>query len=261
MKVRTCAECPWFACEDLLARIPGKDFCKKIETRINAKIPKKDYLSFIKPYEGIEHLRKIRKSMRKDKIVKKQKVLPLKAKVVAFPVTFRISRSKMLAFEKLYEILTYIITSPAKTYARQIVMKRRKPHLFSLLWAFGLYGKFEKGKHPHLIIDSKTHGSRPQISYFVRKRDNTLYSTFVHCFRIMKSFGAKGEFVRVNKKDWVLKLSFNKKAGGGSTLKALKLYIRTLAKKYGEPKYRGSSQLKGKAYSYFTKADMRILSR
>jgi len=67
--------------------------------------------------------------------------------------------------------------------------------------------------------------------------------------------------LRLSKKNWLLKLSFNKKAGGVAALRVLKHYATKLAKKYGEPVYAGSSRLKGKAYVLFSKADMRALMK
>jgi hypothetical protein len=44
-------------------------------------------------------------------------------------------------------------------------------------------------------------------------------------------------------------------------LKALKRYVITLVKKYGKPKYAGNSRYKGKAFTLFIRADMRILKK
>ena len=40
---------------------------------------------------------------------------------------------------------------------------------------------------------------------------------------------------------------------------SLKTYVSVLVKKYGEPVYTGSYNLKGKAFKLFTRADMRDL--
>ena len=75
----------------------------------------------------------------------------------------------------------------------------------------------------------------------------------------MKKFGVTGKFIPVKENEWLLKLSFNKKAGGKAALKTLKQYILSLVKKYGEPEYAGNSRLKGKAFTLFAVADMRLM--
>lgn len=259
MNIKTCAYCPWFPCEDLLARIPGKDLRKVVESRIGRPLSQEDYHTFIKPYEGIKHLHEIRATLGKQDIVEKREVKPLKARIASFPVRFGISRPRRAAFEKLYTFMKGVITGNTKTYARQIITKRRKSHMLSLLWVFGRYGRLMRGKRAELVIDSVIDGSRPEVGCFVRKRDNQLFDVFVQSFRIMKGFGAKGEFVSRKPHGWQLKLSFDMKAGGASTLQALRRYATKLVEKYGEPKYAGSSQLKGKAYSLFAKTDMSVL--
>ena len=260
MNIKTCAPCPWFPCEDLVARIPGKDIRKRVESRIGKPVSEKDYHALIEPYEGIKHLHEMRTALGKDDIVDKPLINPLKTRIASFPNKLRVLKSERAAFEKLYEFMTEIITGHAKTHARQILMKRRKPHMLGLLWAFGRYGWLKKGKRAQLVIDSGGEGSKPQLGYFVRKRDNQLYDMYVQSFRIIKVFGARGEFVAKKPHTWQLKLSFDMKAGGVSTLGALKRYVTELIAKYGEAKYAGSSQLKGKAYSFFAKADMNVLS-
>ena len=260
MNIKTCAQCPWFPCEDLLARIPGKDLRKQVESRIGRPLSQEEYDTFIKPYEGIKHLHEIRATLGKHSIVEKQEMKPLKANIAPFPTTFGVLKPRRVAFRRLHEFMTQMITGRTKTYARQTIMRRRKAHMLGLLWAFGRYGRLVKGTPTQLVIDSVDAGSKPQLSYFVRKRDNQLYELYMQCFRIMKEFGAKGAFVSINRHGWQLKLSFYMKAGGASTLQALKRYATGLAEKYGDPKYAGDSQLKGKAYSLFAKADMSVLS-
>ena len=152
-----------------------------------------------------------------------------------------------------------LITAHDNTYAGQIRMKARKNHLLVLLWAFGLYGKLQNGKHTRLVIDSTIQGRRPQVDFFVRKRDNRLHYVFSQSFAIMKKFGVTGKFIPMKDSEWILQLSFNKKAGGRKSLVALKQFTSALVKKYGEPKYAGKSKLKGEAFALFSIADMRII--
>lgn len=261
MDIDTCAKCSLFPCTDLKARIPDKDFRKHVEHRLGEKTDTRDYEAFIRPYEGIENLRKINNKLRKKDITACPKVLPLKTRNVAFPEKFKANKMRKAAFKQLHDFMLKLLTARSKTYARQIRMISRKPHLLGLLWAFGLYGELRNGTRAQLVLDSVIQRRRPQIRYFVRKRDNRLFEVYVQSFNIMKNFGVIGKFIPLKEHKWLLKLSFNKKAGGKAVLKALKEYTSILTKTYGEPEYAGNSRLKGKAYNMFKVADMRILSK
>ncbi|UCD92454.1 MAG: hypothetical protein JSV43_00535 [Methanobacteriota archaeon] len=182
---------------------------------------------------------------------------PLRARIVDFPEDLPFSKTEADAFKKVHGLLSKIISPSAETYAKQLSLKRRRPHTMGLLWIMGLYGKSKK-ERAELVLDSKSQGVRAEYGWLVRKRDNTLYQTIAQCFGILKGHGVRGEFLP-SKKDWKIRLTFNKKAGGKATLKALKNYAKKLVDKHGEPTYKGSSRFKGKAYSLFAKADMRIL--
>ena len=58
----------------------------------------------------------------------------------------------------------------------------------------------------------------------------------------------RGKRVRDEDVPWLMKMSFDKSAGGTSTLKALKSYIVKLDYEYGKT-----------AFRYFSKANMRVL--
>lgn len=258
MDIKTCAQCPLFPCIELKNRIPDKDFRKHVESRLDKKIPDKDYRAFIKPYEGIENIRRIRRVLKKTDIVERPKILPLKARFVDFPQKLKMGKSKK-AYKQLHEFLVNLITARSNTYAGQIRMKARRLHLMGILWAFGFYGEFKNGRRAQLVLDSRNHRRRKQVGYFVRKRDNRLFDVFSQALSIMKKFGVTGKFIPVKDNDWLLKLSFSKKSGRAAALKALKKYTTILAKKYGEPQYAGNSRLKGKAFALFIVADMRVL--
>ena len=258
--IKYCAYCSEYPCKELKGRIPGKDYREKVARRLGHSIPEKDYLLFIEPYEGIEHLDKIRASLKPKDIVKMPKVSPLRAKIVDFPEGLPLSKKETSAFKSLHSLLRNIITARAKTYAKQVVMKRRRAQIFNILWVFGFYGKFDKKGSSQLIIDGQMYGSLADFSNIVRKRDNTLHVSAAQCLRILKDYGVGVEYVPL-KKMWFLKLSFSKKAGGIYVLKALKRYITTLVKKYGKPSYIGNSRYKGKAFTLFSQADMQPLMK
>jgi len=258
--VKNCAYCSEHPCKELRMRIPGEDFKEIIEKRIGASMPEDDYLAFIKPYEGLKHLKEIRARLKIKDIAKPLKVNPLKAKIVEFPNNLPFLKKQIAVLKKLHNLLTDIISARADRYSRQILLKRRRPHILSLLWLVGLYGNIKNGKHPQLILDGRIHGSRKQCSWMVRKYDNTFHAFVRQGANMLHDYGVRWEFKPL-KKGWLLKLSFKEKAGGKEALKALRKYVVSLAEKYGEPVYARNSRLKWKAFALFSKADMRVLGK
>lgn len=258
MKITTCAQCSAYPCEELTERIPGKDFRKRVTHRLGKPISEKDYRAFVEPYEGLKHLQEIRASLSPKDIVKMPEIEPLKARIVAFPKELPFPKKKKSAFESLHRLFMNILTARTKTYARQVLIKRRQQHFLSLLWIFGRYGKFKKKNSPHVVIDSDTLNSVPDFKSIIRKYDNTVHSTVKQCFRIFKDYGIHGEYVTPKKKERLLRLSFTKRAGGIDALKALKSYVSRLVDTFGEPTYVGASQYKGKSFERFSMADMQM---
>lgn len=257
--VKNCAYCYAYPCEDLTGRIPGEDFREKVESGLGAKIPEDDYLAFIEPYEGLKHLKEIRDSLKPGDIAEKAEIQPIRARIVGSPEDLPFSKKERGAFEAVHGLLSKVLSPSADTYARQLALRRRKHHILGLLWVSGLYGELDRDGS-HLVIDSKEHGSRAECRWMVRKRDNTVSGMITQCFQILKDYGVRGEFVP-SKKDWLMKLSFGKKAGGVTALKALKSYVTRLAEEHGEPVYDGSTRFKGKAFKLFSRADMGVLKR
>lgn len=256
LDIRTCAQCSRYPCADLKARIPDKDFRKKVTEHLGQPVPEKDYLAFLEPYEGVEHLRVMRRSLKSRDIVKMPKIQPLKARIVAFPDRLAVPRAETTGLKALHSLLGKIITARATTYARQIIAKRRKELLLSILWIFGLYGVFKRKNGEALVITSNKDTPR-DVHIIVRKKDNRLHMYATQSFRILKGYGVHAA-LNSRTKEWTLTLHFGKKAGGSAALKALQSYVRTLVKKYGRPKYVGSSRYKGKSFERFMKTDMRL---
>lgn len=257
-KIITCAYCSLFPCEELLRRIPDENFRKKIEDRIGEKMPVEDYHDFIEPYEGIKYLKEIRDSLSADEIVIATEISPLKAKIVDFPLGLQLSKKEIKSFKNLYDILKNLLIAKSKTYARQVLLKRRKNHMLGLLWVLGLYGEFKNKKESSLLLDGSIYGSKKECSWLIRKYDNKFHSTIREAVFLFQDFGIKIELAPL-KKSWIIKLSIKEKVGGKETLKALKIYTNKLTSKYGEPVYAGNSRFKGRAFQLFSKADMEIL--
>ena len=119
----------------------------------------------------------------------------------------------------------------------------------------GLYGELKADK---LVLESSVCGDKKECSRLVRKRDNTLYEPVQDVVNSLKRFGIQIK-LKPFKKNWTLILGVDESIGGPVILTALKAYVSSLVKKYGEPVYTGSYNLKGKAFKLFTRADMRDL--
>ena len=255
MGIENCAYCPFCPCEELKAVIPGENFRERVAKRIGTAIPEADYHAFIEPYEGIKNLANLRASLKKEAIVKKPAIKPLKAKINEFPTNLSLTKQQIIGFKSIQTLLTKILEARADTYARQMKIRNRRPLMLNLLWVFGRYGKL-KGRY--LIIDGKTFGSLPDFNNLIRKYDNTLQSYLKQSKRILRKLGVGVEYIPV-KKYWLLKLTLDKQAGAIPALKALNIYVTKLVKKYGKPVYAGASRFKGKAFTLFSVADMQIL--
>jgi hypothetical protein len=153
---------------------------------------------------------------------------------------------------QLHSLLRTVFSQQAANYAGQVLMERKKPYLLGIIWVMGLYGEIKDRK---LVLDSAVCGDRKECSRLVRKRDNTLYEPVQDVVENLKPFGIQIEF-KPYKKKWELNLSIDDNAGGSVILEALKIYVSSLAKKYGEPVYVSSYNLKGKAFKLFTRVDM-----
>lgn len=258
--VETCAQCSAYPCEEVPTVSLSVEAREKIASRLGAPIPEEDYLAFIEPYEGIRHLDAIYTSLDPDEIVEKIEVKPLRARVVDFPKDLSFVQGEMSAFEAVHKFLKGILSAQTKTYARQLLFKRRRPHILGLLWVLGLYSVFEEENGSQLLLDGAAHGSRKECGWLVRKRDNSLHGVVLQAAELTGDFGMKWEYVPL-KKGWLLKLSFEEKeAGDSATLNALRQYTTRLSERYGEPVYAGNSRFTGEAFALFSKADMRVLS-
>jgi len=222
-------------------------------------IPEEDYLAFIEPYESLRHLEKIRKSLSPEDIVKNKGVPPIKARAITFPEHLPFSKREIAAYKNLHDLLRNVLSAPAKTYARQELLNSRRPHMLSLLWILGYYGELQEGNGSYLLLDGAIHGPREQCKWLVRKRDNSLHGTVRQAVDLLTEYGVQVKFEPLKKGGYLLKMSFDEKAGGEAALKALKNYTVKLADKYGEPIYVGNARYKGEAFTLFSKADMRIL--
>ncbi len=251
--VETCAHCSAYPCEDVknLHEIQRADARERIAARLGTPIPEEDYLSFIEPYEGIRHLDEIRASLAPEDIVEMTKV-SVKPTIADLPDDLPFSEEETLAFEALHRLLATVGCADGVSYARQAALKKRRQHLLKMLWAFGLFGELKEEGGSHLVIDSET---------YLAQKIHSSYSRVKDYFKALEGYGVHCEHVPLTEEGWLtpggalrrvgwfMKMSFDDDAGGVSALEALQSYAARLDERYG-----------GRAFGYFPKADMRVLS-
>ncbi len=240
--VLTCAHCSAFPCEYLPVFESASR--EKTEARLGERIPDEDYFAFIEPYEWREHLESIRASLapREIKEIKRVFYVP---KTAPFPANL----PEDSQFKNLYRLIATLGSEEGIPYAKLDALKDDRDYALRLLWTFGLSGKLEDDS---LVIDAETYSAHKLYSGHSKVVN--------HYFKFLAGYGVSCEFVRLAEKGWLtpggalrhqgwlVKMKFDEKLGGVSTLNALISYADKLNRKYGT-----------KAYGYFSKADMGVL--
>jgi hypothetical protein len=256
--VETCAHCSKYPCEDVKAL--NHINRETTEGRLGSKIPEEDYLTFLEPYENVRHLNEIHSSLGPKDILE-AKVSSTKPRVEDFPGTLRLSMEEISAFRALHQLLSNLASITGDTYARQVALEKTRQYLLRLLWVFGTYGVLKKEDDLNLVVDSETYSAQmrqaPAFSSYPRmlSRIKLLQEHGVLCKHVplaKEKCGKDGWLTptgALRKKGWLLKTSFENKVGGAPALRALKIYVQKLDNDYGK-----------RAFSYFSKVDMHILS-
>jgi len=253
----TCAHCAAFPCQDLpLVSLPA-DYRARLEAHLDSAIPEKDYLTFIEPYEGLKHLEELRATLAPDQIVPKAEVVATRAPIAEFPSDLPLSSQEIAACKHIHDLIARLQRAQADTYARQLLLKRRRPHSLGLLWVMALYGEIQKDGR-RLALDGAQYGESKQCSWLVRKRDNSFHGAVRQAANLLGEYGLTFEFTPLEE-GWSLALSFGKPAGGAAALSILKRYATLLSERHGEPQYAGSTRFRGQAFTLFSKADMSVL--
>jgi len=234
-----------------LHEIQRADARERIAARLGTPIPEEDYLAFIEPYEGIKHLDEIRASLGPEDIVEMTKV-SVKPRVADFPDDLPFSKEETSAFEALHRLIAVIESINGVSYARQAAIRKRRLHLLKILWTFGLFGELEEEGGPHLVIDGETYLAQKIHSSYSKVRDycKALEGYGVHCEHVpLAEEGWLTPTGALRKEGWFMRMSLGDDAGSVSALKALQSYAARLHEEYGQ-----------RAFRYFSKADMRVLS-
>jgi len=249
--VENCAFCAAYPC----GACPPDIDREKIAAKLGEPIPEEDYLAFIKPYERLKNLDRIRASLKPEDLNAPFKPKPIKARIIPFLDDLPIEQDEANALRAVHALVVGIMTAGAETYAHQLRRKRSRPQMMALLWLIALRGDLQEEDGAQIVLDGRVHGARKDCGWLVRKRDKALHSAIRHATKHLKGFGALVEFSSL-KKGWKLKLSFTEKAGGAAALKALKRWVVALAKEHGEPVYAGASRLKGEAFERFKRGEV-----
>ncbi len=250
--VKTCAHCSGYPCEDVPRVSLSADARERAAVRLGTPIPEEYYLTFIEPYEGIKHLHKIRASLGPEDIVEMTKV-SARPELVDFPDDLPFSKEETSALEALHRLIAAVEVVNDVSYARQAVLEKRRRYLLKLLWAFGRFGQPKEEGGSHLVIDGET---------YLAQKIHSSYSRVKDYYKALEEYGVRCEHVplaeegwltptgALRKGGWFMKMSFGDDAGGVSVLEALRSYVARLDEEYGE-----------RAFRYFSKADMRVLSK
>jgi hypothetical protein len=237
---------------------------ENIEKKLGAPISDEQYNLFVEPFEGISRLETIRALLKPEEIVEPARALTSKTRIADFPESLPFSKEETESFKAVHKLLATIRRSSlglrdTDTFAQRHRLENQRANVLRFLWILGRYGKFEKEKSTHLVVDARTYeanrGSEKTLAIWSFVKDIV--------FKVLSEFGVYCERVALKEvkeedlatgtgymrsKGWVMKISFEEKIGGTPALKALQTYTQRLDEKYGK-----------KAFQHFSEADMQIL--
>ena len=259
--VENCAYCSRFPCGQV-KDIAGAWNRKFFEEKLGAPISEEDYVAFVKPFEGMKRLEEIRASTGSDDLVEAPTAPPLKAKIIEFPKDLPFSEEETAAFKALHELLASVKRSSlglkdTDVFAQQQRLKNRIPVFMRTLWVLGRFGKLKEEDGVHLVVDAKTYldnRGNPRWSFVKDVLFKILSEFEVRCERVVlkgakeKDLTTPGGYLRG--KGWMVRMTFDGKAGGVVVLRALQAYAKRLDEKYGK-----------RAFRHFSNADMQILRK
>ncbi|MFX0168600.1 MAG: DUF3795 domain-containing protein [Candidatus Hodarchaeota archaeon] len=258
MDIKNCAYCSRFPCasEKAHAGATREDY----EKRLGRSVTNDEYHTFIEPFEGLKRLERIRSTLKPEEIVEAITVPPLKMKVVEFPDTFSDQQSKV--FKPVYTLLSNLKQSTLGVKdvdlpPQQFRLKKRVKHFFRFLWIFAAFSTHEETNGGFLVVDAETfHNNRGSETGLTTWSflDQVITPT-------LKPYGIQVQLVDLNpnwktptgalrKSGWELNLTFTKKIGGLTSLKAFQMYGKKLLEKHED-----------RAFRYFSDVDMQPLTK
>ncbi|MFX0022665.1 MAG: DUF3795 domain-containing protein [Candidatus Hermodarchaeota archaeon] len=177
-EINNCAYCGRFPCANTVAR---NDFTKeKVSEKLKIKVDDKTYERYIRMFDAMTNLKKIRNDLDKNEI-KNPKLVSKKADLTKLKGEFE-NKNYSKIYEKFVEIANSNLNIKGiDTIAGHEQYLARKDFLLRFIWMFGLYGKINEND---LRIDSATlYENRKPISLPSNAEQWELY------FNILKQFG------------------------------------------------------------------------
>ena len=188
-EVKNCAYCGRFPCVNTVA---SNNFTReKISEKLGSNIDDKTYERYIKMFDSMTNLKKIRSNLH-DNQIKKPKLTSKKTDIIKIKGEFK-NKNYSKIYEKFIEItnsnLGIIGIDTISGYEQYL---KREDVLWRLMWIFGLYGNI---KEKDLIIDSITlYENRKPITLPINEEQWKVY------FNILKQFGIYTELeIKIDK--------------------------------------------------------------
>ena len=218
----TCAQCSAFPCEEVPKVSLDTGYRGKQEVRLGQDINEQDYNKFIEVYEGIKHLKEIRKA---DEIVEIE-THNYSPRVVAFPENLNED------YRGLHDFISDLGKASDVPFVMINVLKNRRKELLKTLFAFGIKGeKVEDG----LELSSESY-----YSMKLPKMKDKLEENLVK----LEKYGIKGEIVAISddfltptgglrSRGWKARI-----CGNEFLLDSLYQYSQIMEKEYGSNGFR-----------------------
>ncbi|MFX0107566.1 MAG: hypothetical protein ACFE7R_04715, partial [Candidatus Hodarchaeota archaeon] len=259
------AYCSRYPCDWIEAHI-GEITRESVSERIGEDVPDDAYEKFIEPFQGKAHLDKIRATLKASDIIEAKTVkVPVKS-VVEYPKSPKIKGIRSESILHTYNLLSNLASTDfglkhPDTVAGAGIISNRRDVLFRLLWTVVKHGTLRDSGNK-LVLDGSTYTankkgrdpltqlSRAEI-YFKMLRNLGIHAEFVQLYDDWTTAMGflRSQIPKTHDPAWELVISFDEGIGGKSTLKAMKSYTDELSAKYQK-----------KAYTNFSKAEMRFLS-
>ncbi|NVM20005.1 MAG: DUF3795 domain-containing protein [Candidatus Lokiarchaeota archaeon] len=254
-EIPNCAYCGRFPCANTVAR---NDFTQeKVSEKLGKEISNEEYERFIKMFDAMGNLNKIRSQL-KDTQIKNPKLVQYKPKISKLTGEFKNERFKYV-YEKLVEIAkSNLNIKGIDTVAGIELYKNREAFLWRFIWIFGSFGIINGNE---LSIDSATlYENRKPISLPNNEKGWGVI------FDVLSEFGISAELEiltdklytpggymraklpKTNKPAYIIKMKVSSDLQKNSFFKALNEIISELQKKTGK-----------RAFSNFKKVDLNAL--
>jgi hypothetical protein len=177
-EVPNCAYCGRFPCANTVVR---KDYTKeKISEKLGREITDEEYEHYIKMFDGMGNLNKIRSKL-SDTQIKNPKLVSHRPEITELTGIFKNDNIKFI-YEKLTEMAySNLGIKGIDTISGFELYKERRDFLWRFLWIIGLFGNIEDDR---LSIDSATlYENRKPLSLPKNEEEWKIF------FKILSEFG------------------------------------------------------------------------